>query len=163
MEENLMKKGILSVLSMLIGGLVATGIAEKRNRKKINDAWKMSEKHLNLLIMMSEWVRIKQEGKNISDYLKQNNYKTVAIYGMSYVGERLLKELQDSDVDVKYAIDKKADERYSEVDIYLPDEELEKVDVIIVTAITFMDEIEKMLSEKVECPIISLEDILYEI
>ena len=76
---------------MLIGGLVATGIAEKRNRKKINDAWKMSEKHLNLLIMMSEWVRIKQEGKNISDYLKQNNYKTVAIYGMSYVGERLLK------------------------------------------------------------------------
>ena len=61
-----MKKGILSVLSMLIGGLVATGIAEKRNRKKINDAWKMSEKHLNLLIMMSEWVRIKQEGKNIS-------------------------------------------------------------------------------------------------
>ena len=59
--------------------------------------------------------------------------------------------MQDSDVDVKYAIDKKADERYSEVDIYLPDEELEKVDVIIVTAITFMDEIEKMLSEKVEC------------
>ncbi len=131
----------------------------KKKPKKINDAWKMSEKHLNLLIMMSEWVRIKQEGKNISDYLKQNNYKTVAIYGMSYVGERLLKELQDSDVDVKYAIDKKADERYSEVDIYLPDEELEKVDVIIVTAITFMDEIEKMLSEKVECPIISLEDI----
>ena len=83
MEENLMKKGIMSVLSMLIGGLVATGIEEKRNRKKINDAWKMSEKHLNLLIMMSEWVRIKQEGKNISDYLKQNNYKTVAIYGMS--------------------------------------------------------------------------------
>lgn len=158
-----MKKGIKSVLAMLIGGLVGIGITEKRNRKKIDVAWKMSEKHFNLFIMMSEWVRIKQEGKSIADYLKQNEYKTIAIYGMSYAGERLLEELQNSGVLVKYAIDKKADEKYSEVDICLPEEKLEAVDAIIVTAITFVDEIEKMLSKKVSCPIISLEDILYEL
>lgn len=163
MEEDSMKKGIKSVLAMLIGGLVGIGITEKRNRKKIDVAWKMSEKHFNLFIMMSEWVRIKQEGKSIADYLERNEYKTIAIYGMSYAGERLLEELQNSDVVVKYAIDKKADEKYSEVDIYSPAEELEAVDAIIVTAITFMDEIEKMLSKKVACPIISLEDILYEL
>ena len=64
-----MKKAIKSVLVMLIGGLVGIGITEKRNRKKIDAAWKMSEKHFNLFIMMSEWVRIKQEGKSIADYL----------------------------------------------------------------------------------------------
>ena len=68
MEEDSMKKGIKSVLAMLIGGLVGIGITEKRNRKKIDVAWKMSEKHFNLFIMMSEWVRIKQEGKSIADY-----------------------------------------------------------------------------------------------
>ena len=154
-----MKKGILSVLSMLIGGLVATGIAEKRNRKKINDAWKMSEKHLNLLIMMSEWVRIKQEGKNISDYLKQNNYKTVAIYGMSYVGERLIEELKGSEIKVAYGIDRNAGGLYADVDIVSPDDSLEDVDAVIVTSIFYMEEIEMDLSDKLSCPIVSLEDI----
>ena len=40
---------------------------------------------------------------------------------------------------------------------------LETVDAVVVTAITFFDEIEERLSEKVDCPIISLEDILYEV
>jgi len=43
------------------------------------------------------------------------------------------------------------------------DDSLEDVDVVIVTAITFFDEIETKLSEKLDCPIISLEDILYEV
>lgn len=158
-----MKKGITSFFLMLIGGLIGVEITEKRNRKKLDNAWEMSEKHLNLFIMMSEWVRVKQEGKRIDDYLKQNGYKTIAIYGMSYVGERLLEELKDSDIIVKYAIDKKADEKYSEIDIISPDEKLENVDAIIVTAITFIDEIKKMLNEKISYPIISLEDILYEL
>ena len=44
-----------------------------------------------------------------------------------------------------------------------PDDELEPVDVIVVTAIYYFDEIEDMLSEKVDYPVISLEDILYEV
>ena len=40
---------------------------------------------------------------------------------------------------------------------------LEAVDAVIVTPIFFMDEIEEMLSGKMDCPIVSLEDILYEI
>ena len=42
-----------------------------------------------------------------------------------------------------------------------PESELEKVDVIVVTAITFFKEIEEMLNQRVDCPVISLEDILY--
>ena len=43
------------------------------------------------------------------------------------------------------------------------DDDLEEVDAVVVTAITFFDEIEEKLSQKIDCPIISLEDILYEI
>ena len=64
---------------------------------------------------------------------------------------------------VKYIIDKNADCIYSDVDVITPDDDLEQVDVIVVTAIYYFDEIEEMLSQKVDYPIISLEDILYEV
>ena len=82
---------------------------------------------------------------------------------MSYVGECLLKELKDTQTVVKYGIDQRSDELYSEVSIYSPDDNLEDVDAIIVTSIFFVDEIREKLSLKVSCPIISLENILNEI
>jgi hypothetical protein len=38
---------------------------------------------------------------------------------------------------------------------------LDKVDVVVVTAITYFNEIEEMLSLRVDCPVVSLENILY--
>ena len=40
-------------------------------------------------------------------------------------------------------------------------EEFENVDAVVVTAITFFDEIREELTTKIGCPIVSLEDILY--
>ena len=97
------------------------------------------------------------------EYFKKNEYKTVAVYGMKELGERLCDELKGTDITVSYAIDKNADQLYADIDIVTPDDELAPVDVIVVTAITFFDEIEEMMSEKVDCPVISLEDIPYEV
>ena len=123
----------------------------------------MSDKHLSLFLMMNEWVKIKQNGKNLLDYFVRNNYNRIAIYGMSYVGETLLKELSGSEVEVVYGIDKNAEIIDQEFKVITMENPLEEVDVIVVTAITFYDEIEEKLSKKIDCPIISLEDILYEI
>ena len=82
---------------------------------------------------------------------------------MSYAGETLVDELRGSTVTVVYGIDKNAVSLYSDVDIVSMEDDLEIVDAIVVTAITFFDEIEEQLSEKIDCPIISLEDILYEV
>lgn len=43
------------------------------------------------------------------------------------------------------------------------DDSLDKVDAVVVTSITFFDEVEEILSRKVDCPILFLEDILYEV
>ena len=82
---------------------------------------------------------------------------------MSYVGETLLGELKDSEIRIAYGIDQNADGIYTDVEIVSVDNDLEDVDAIVVTAITFFDEIEEKLSAKMSCPIISLEDILYEV
>ena len=112
---------------------------------------------------MNQWVKVKQDGKNLSEYFEKNKYEKIAIYGLSYAGETLLSELQDSSIQIAYGIDQNADSIYSDINVYSLEDSLEPVDVVVVTAITFFNEIEKKLSGKIDCPIISLEDILYEI
>ncbi len=82
---------------------------------------------------------------------------------MSYAGETLLNELKDTMVHVVYGIDNNAGGIYSDIDIFSMEDNLPPVDAVVVTATTYFDEIEEKLREKVDCPIISLEDILYEI
>ena len=158
-----MKKGIISALSALTGAAIGAGVMGNVASKATDKAQAMSDKHLALFMMMNQWVRVKQEGKNLSSYFVKNGYKKIAVYGMSYAGETLLEELKDSEVTIAYGIDKNADGIYADVDIVSVDDNLEQVDAIVVTAITFFDEIQEKLSQKIICPIISLEDILYEV
>ena len=158
-----MKKIIISVLSGLTGAVVGAGAVGKVTATSIDKVKNMSDKHLALFLMMNQWVKVKQEGKNLSDYFEKNSYKKIAIYGMSYAGETLIDELKDSNIIVAYTIDKNADSIYSDIDIVAIEDDLKPVDAIVVTAITFFDEIEEKLSAKIDCPIISLEDILYDI
>lgn len=158
-----MKKGMISGLLTLIGVAVGAGIVGKAQGNKLNKMEQMSKKHLALFLMMNQWVKKKQEGKDLAAYFEINGYKKIAIYGMSYAGETLIDELKNTSITVAYGIDQKADSLYSDVDIVSVDDVLEEVDAIVVTAITFFEEIVEKLSEKVNCPIISLEDILYDI
>ena len=82
---------------------------------------------------------------------------------MKELGERLYDELKDSDIKVLYAIDKNADAIYAEVDVLTPDDDLPEVDLIVVTPVHYFDEIEEMLADKVDCPVISIEDVVYEV
>lgn len=162
-----MKKAISKAISVLAGGAtgaiaasVATGsIMGKKLIEK--DEW--FKKVVSYYHLYDQWLSIRQQGKSLVEYFEKNQYKTVAIYGMKELGERLYDELKDSGITVKYIIDKNADGLYADVDIVTPDEKLEPVDVIAVTATYYFDDIEEMLSERIEYPIISLEDIIYEI
>lgn len=82
---------------------------------------------------------------------------------MSYAGETLVDKLKDTGITIAYGIDKNADSIYADVDVVTMDDSLDKVDAVVVTSITFFDEVEEILSRKVDCPILSLEDILYEV
>lgn len=161
-------KGILSAMigaaagatAGVVGGAAVAGKTIGKNADKYKE---MSNKHLALFLLMNEWLIAKQEGKSITEYFKKNNYKSIAVYGLSYVGERVLDELKDSGIEVKYGIDRNAESIYSDVEVYLPEDELPEADAIIVTPVFFFDEIYTALSEKVSCPIISMEDVLHEI
>lgn len=158
-----MKKGIIALISGLVGITAGAGIVAKVFGKSLSKTNNLSDKHLALFLMMNQWVKVKQEGKNLADYFEINGYKKIAIYGMSYVGETLVDELSGSGTEVVYGIDNRADSIYLDLDIVTMEDSLEEVDAVVVTAITFFEEIVEKLEEKLNCSVISLEDILYEI
>lgn len=161
-----MKKGTFSLVSALVGitiGAASVGtVVMKRAEKETNKYKELADKYFAIIQLYNQWLTNKQEGKTIVDYLNKVGIKMVAIYGMNYVGERLYDELKNSDIEVKYAIDKNADIMYEELDIVTPEEEFEEVDAVIVTATFYFEAIEEMLGKKMECPILSLKDVLYE-
>lgn len=158
-----MNKGIISIFSAITGVAIGAGAVGKVTGESLNKARNMSDKHLALFLMMNQWVKVKQEGKNLASYFEKNGYKKIAIYGMSYAGAALIDELKGTQVCVVYGIDKNADSIYADVDVVSMKDHLTEVDAIVVTAITFFDEIEEALNSKIDCPILSLEDILYEV
>ena len=157
-----MKKAMISIMSVLTGAAIGAGVSGKVIGDAVTKTKAMSDKHFALFLMMNQWVKVKQEGKNLAAYFENYGYKKIAIYGMSYAGETLVDELKDKGITVAYGIDKCADSLYADVEIVTMDDVLRPVDAIVVTAITFYDEIKEELSRKIDCPIISLEDILYE-
>lgn len=158
-----MKKGTV-VLGSIMGAVVgAAGIGYLSN-KQIAQKTEKVDKFKGYYNMLNQWLIIKQEGKNLSEYFKKNNYNSVAIYGMGEMGNRLYDELKGSEINVKYAVDKNAASTYSELEVFDPDDcEYEKVDCIVVTATFAFDEISEKLEDEVSFPIISLEDVVYEI
>lgn len=158
-----MRNNIQMQVLVLSCGLAGIFVLNRTMQKKIEKEKDMARKHLDLYLMMNQWVKIKQEGKSILSYLNENGYNKIAIYGMNYVGNTLLDELKKSQIFVAYGIDRRANEIYADIDVFLPNEPLEEVDCIIVTAISFFEEIKKELESRVNCPVISLQDILYEI
>lgn len=158
-----MNKGLIAMLSASVGTVTGAVVSGKISGKAIEQTKLLSNKHLELFLLMNQWVKVKQEGKNLSSYLEKKGYKRIAIYGMSYAGLTLYDELKGSDVEVAYGIDKNADSIYADIEVISMNESLKEVDAIIVTAISFFDEIEEELSQKINVPIISLEDIVFEV
>lgn len=162
--KNMKKNTIISTIAGVVTGAVTSSILVYKKQKKVIDRkTEYQAKMKEFYELLVAWLALKQENKSLSDYFIKNNYKTVAIYGMKELGERLLNELQGSEIEIKYIIDRNADGIYADLDVFTPDDELEDVDVVVVTAIHYFDEIEAEMSDKMSCPIISLEDVIYAV
>lgn len=158
-----MKKGTIALLSTLAGAIAGAAGSGYLIGKQVDHKSAKVDKFKSYYNMLNQWIILKQEGKSLSKYFKLNNYKTVAIYGMGEMGNRLYDELKNSDIEVKYAVDQNASSTYSELEVMDKEDDFDNVDVMVVTATFAFDEIEEEISEKVGFPIVSLEDVVYEI
>lgn len=158
MKKNFLMCAAAGVIFFALGRTLYA----KRHKKKTNSNSDLADKHLQMFLLANYWIGIKQEGKSVAEYLKKRGINEIAVYGMSYLGETLIEELSDTDIKIKYGIDKSADDIYAEIQVVKPIEDLEKVDAVIVTSVAYYKEILEELSLKIDCPIISLETIISE-
>ena len=147
---------------LVIGSVVGASVVWKLKDKQKDTEDTNAQKYLTLFRYMNQYLVTKQRGKSIVDYFNDNGIKTVAIYGMSHIGQRIIDDLQGSNIKVLYGIDRRADRLTYEMDIYKPEDELPEVDAILVTAYDF-DEIEEALSQKVDYQIIDFNDLIFRI
>lgn len=157
-----MKKGMVNVLSTILGATVGAVVAKKIAGKKVEEKMGKIDKFKRYYNMLNQWLILKQEGQSLEKYFTDNGYKTLAIYGMGEMGNRLYEELKNTSIEIKYAIDKNASGKYADIDVKDLEDELEVVDVVVVSAIFVYGEIVEELGSVIDFPIISLEDVVYE-
>ena len=110
----------------------------------------------------SQWLYLKQKGKGLHQYFKDNLINHIAIYGMGVLGERLYDELKDSEISIEYAIDRMAGHKnIPGLNIYGCDEDrFPEIDVIVVTPVHDFWTIVELLEDKTDAAIVSLGDIV---
>lgn len=113
--------------------------------------------------LLHNWLCLKEDGADFSAYLKKYGYQNIAIYGMGKLGQHLLRELEGSEIQVKFGIDKKKENIICGISIYNPKEKMPKVDAVIITVMDQYAKIAGALWENMDCPMITLEEIIREL
>lgn len=155
-------KKLLRVTEVIgaLGAILFAYGKDKKNKQEMKHQQEFSKKIVSYYALLNQWLKIKQQGKSLTEYFHKNDIQSIAIYGYKELGERLYDELKGSDIEIKYIIDKNIDYIRAEIDVYSPDESLPQVDAIVVTATYYYDEIEDELNDMGDFLIISLEDVV---
>lgn len=157
MKEYLVFSAVLTIFIIILLNII------RNLKKKIKNECAKVDKYNELYKLMVQWMEAKQNGQSITVWLRENNYRTVAIYGFYLIGECLYVELLNEGVDVRYGIDGKSRANIEGIKIYKPTDELPEVDVIIVTAVSDYEIIKKKMQDRVKGKIYSIKDILNEV
>ncbi len=125
----------------------------------VNKRQKMIEEFYHIF---DQWLTLYEEGVGVDSILIGYKYYNVAIYGMGTMAMHLIAALKESQVSIKYIIDKNSADFYTDVKVVSLEEVKEPVDVIICTCIDENYETIKQLSERLNCSVVSLADIVFE-
>lgn len=147
---------------MMLSGIVGFLSGYRFNNSKRKYHMQLAEKTRSQFILLNQWMKLKQSGRNITSYLIEKKYQKIAVYGMSYLGENILAELKNSEIEVLYGIDERAMEIVSEIGIYTLQDELPCVDAVVVSETFYFKDVEPKIKLKLSCPIVSLEEVVYE-
>lgn len=110
--------------------------------------------------LMCRWSLHRDWKKPVLEYLSNSNYKNIAVYGIGKISKVLQNELMKTDIKISYGIDDH-EILSDDIKIYFLSDDLPPVDAVIVTSIYCYEQIERILSNKLKCPIVSLEHIVY--
>lgn len=160
------RKNIINTVAGIVigsfGGYILATRLKKKDKKAEKEIDNRANKFKNYFDVFDTWMTVKETGKSLGDYFKEEGYDKIAIYGMGKLGKHFVNELAESGIKVLYAIDRK-ENILSEIKVYSMDDEWPEADVIVVTATFDYENIYNSITQKSKIKVISLEDVLYEL
>jgi hypothetical protein len=165
----LLVNGNISMIAIAVSIIVAACVfvcCQVQSRvalKKANEAhaYKL-KKYQSYYYLFGSWMVLRNKGRMLADYFEEHNFKNIAICGLGRLGLCLYEELKGSNINVKYAIDTKAESfSYLNLKVITPENHLETVDVIVVSKFIEYEKTVEELRKKTSCQIVSLEDVIF--
>ena len=102
--------------------------------------------------LFNDLLKKKYEGKNIGNYLRTQSVNAVGIYGLGSIGERVIEELHQNGIAIRYIIDKRGElhgGRYDGIPVISSRFAIKYKDTqfLIVTFVEGVDEVRKQMFE----------------
>lgn len=114
--------------------------------------------------LFDNWLALNERGDTVEQFFKGKNINEIAVYGCGNIGRHLMAQLSDSNIHIKYVIDKRKDSMTADhMPCYQLSDHMPAVDAIVVTPICEYSEIRNELKKVISTEIISMEDIIYEL
>ena len=110
--------------------------------------------------VLYQFLQIKQAGLSVERCLTDMGIKTVMIYGMGYIGDRLITELEGTSIKIAGVIDIHADQKDCDHKLFFPEDEFPQIDAIIITPIYLFDSLSEYYKNRGILSI-SIEDVFY--
>ena len=147
---------IMFLLGIITGGMMIFTLL----MKKISSINALNEEYNEIMCIQNLWMEKVENGQRITDLLKQKEYSVVAIHGIGMLGVRLLNQIRQTDIEVRYIIGERKDSIYRDIPVKELSPDLEPVDVIIVTSSYYYYEIEKRIKSYLSYEVISIERLI---
>lgn len=112
-------------------------------------------------LLLYDWMDLERTGGRVlGALLKERGYNEIIIYGWGYLGERLYRELESTQIKVVGILDRKSINNFYNITSYTMQNELPKVDAVINTVLYDEEKIKEEVGKMIKCPVINLEEFV---
>lgn len=146
----------------MVNNLEITAVEVEELEKNLKKEAYRASKNAAIIETLSKFIFCEDLSSRINAFLNDEEIRSVAIYGLGYVGKALFGVLSKTSIEIKYVLDKNNISTIGKTPIVQLDEmsEAERVDAIIVTPTYCFEKISNTLSKRTSSKIISVDDIL---
>lgn len=150
-----------NIWTLGIGIIIGVFWEHRRMRSIVEQKIKMIDKFQNYYQLFLAWLKLHERNICFDSYFNLYGINNIAVYGNGPVGKQFLKDMKNTKIQVDYVIDKKAEYMILDIPIITLEQELPKVDAIVITIIDQIEDIAEKIRKRYDYQIISLEDIVY--
>ena len=114
------------------------------------------------LNLYDRWMSLHERNITLSQCLQKKGYRNIAVYGYGNLGKHFVAEAAQAGLTVSYVIDRQKARTDEGVCVYAPEDDLPRVDAVIISAEYYINEVRKTLRKKVSVPLISIGMLIKE-